>query len=55
MIRGKCNCGKKATSEWVTVTQPKRNKKFGLINTLVFCELCKPKQESINFYRIYGK
>jgi hypothetical protein len=55
MVRGKCNCGKKATSEWMVYHQPKKREKYGSCNTLIFCDKCKPKQESKNFFWIYGK
>jgi hypothetical protein len=56
MVRGRCNCGKKATSEWMVYHQPKKRKeKYGSCNTLIFCDECKPKQETSNFFWIYGK
>jgi uncharacterized protein YozE (UPF0346 family) len=55
MVRGKCNCGKKATSEWMTYHKPKKNEKYGSCNTLVFCDKCKPKTERQDFFCIYGK
>ena len=55
MVRGKCNCGKKATSEWMVFKNPKKREKYGTCNTLIFCDKCKPKQESENLVWIYGK
>lgn len=55
MVRGKCNCGKKATSEWVVYHQPNKKSKYGSCNTLIFCDKCKPKQERKDFFCLYGK
>jgi hypothetical protein len=55
MVRGKCNCGKKATSEWMVYHKPKRGEKYGSCSTLIFCNECKPKTESKDFFWIYGK
>lgn len=54
MVRGKCNCGRKAISEWVIYDKPKKEKYWGC-RTMKYCELCKPKQENENFFCIYGK
>ena len=55
MVRGKCNCGKKATSEWMVYHKPKRREKYGSCSTLIFCNICKPKTESGDFFCVYGK
>jgi len=47
-MRGKCNCGKKATSEWLAHHK-------GYCTTIKFCDLCKPKTQTKTFYIIYGK
>jgi hypothetical protein len=41
MIRGKCNCGKKATSEYLVY-----HKKYA--TTIIFCDDCKPKYPDKN-------
>ena len=48
MIPGKCNCGKRATSEWLIVAK-------GYSYTMKYCDLCKPKTEQIGLTKIYGK
>lgn len=48
MIHGKCNCGKKATSEWSI-----QNK--GTAWAMKYCDKCKPKREQIGLTKIYGK
>lgn len=55
MVRGKCNCGKKATSEWVVYHRPKSGEKYGTCTTLIFCYNCSPKTENKDFFCIYGK
>jgi hypothetical protein len=47
-MRGKCNCGKKATSEWIAYFKD-------YTTTLKFCDKCKPKYERPDFRKIYGK
>lgn len=54
-VRGECNCGKKATSEWAVFSKPKGKSKFQTCSTLIFCEKCKPKRETENFFCLYGK
>lgn len=44
-MKGKCNCGKKATSEYMV-----RHHKYGY--TLLFCDSCKPKYDTPAIYRI---
>ena len=48
MMKGKCNCGKKATSEWMIT-----NKKTCW--TMKYCDKCKPQHEQIGLVKIYGK
>lgn len=48
MMHGKCNCGKKATSEWLVV-----NNESSWSNK--YCDQCKPKQEQKGLTKIYGK
>lgn len=45
---GKCNCGKKATSEYLI-----QNK--GMVSTMKYCDKCKPKTEQDGLVKIYGK
>lgn len=45
---GKCNCGKKATSEWLI-----QNK--GTVWVTEYCDECKPKREQSGLTKIYGK
>jgi len=45
MIKGKCNCGKKATSEYLI-------KGKGVAHTIKFCNKCKPERDSEIIYRI---
>jgi len=47
-MRGKCNCGKKATGEYLI-----RDKKSAW--TIKCCDDCKPKQNTDNITLIYGK
>lgn len=47
-MRGKCNCGKKATSEW-SITN------YGTTWTMKYCDKCKPKYPDKNIQLIYGK
>ena len=44
-MRGKCNCGKKAKTEWLI---------FGknVVTTIKFCDECAPKQETKKMYKI---
>jgi hypothetical protein len=48
MMHGKCNCGKKATSEWLI-------KNRGMVRTMKYCDKCKPKREQEGLVKIYGK
>jgi hypothetical protein len=48
MVRGKCNCGKKATSEWLVQDKKKAW-------TLFFCDKCAPKNEQNGLRKIYWK
>lgn len=54
MIKGKCNCGKKATSEWITYGPFKRRNKRA-VWTNKFCDKCAPERESENMIWTYGK
>jgi hypothetical protein len=45
MTKEKCNCGKKATSEYLI-----KDKKAAW--TVKFCNECKPKRDNKNIYRI---
>lgn len=47
---GKCNCGKKATSEWLISGDR-------MFCTMKYCDKCKPKpkQEKKGLVKIYGK
>ncbi len=47
MTKGKCNCGKKAISEYLIT-----NKKEKVAWTVKFCDKCKPKRDSEIIYRI---
>jgi hypothetical protein len=47
MIYGKCNCGKKATSEWLILNK-------GTAWTMKYCNECKPKREQEGLTKIYG-
>lgn len=47
-MKGKCNCNKKATSEWLVI-----DKKTA--STLKFCDKCKPKSNTNNLILIDGK
>lgn len=48
-VKGKCNCGKKATTEWLVTQKKKKRERYGTCWTLKFCESCKPlyKQEGL--------
>jgi hypothetical protein len=48
MMKGKCNCGKKATGEYLV-----RNKKTAW--TIKLCDDCKPKLKYPELTLIYGK
>jgi hypothetical protein len=48
MMKGKCNCGKKATGEYLV-----QNKKE--THTIKLCDDCKPKLSYKNITLIYGK
>jgi len=47
-MRGKCNCGKKATSEWLIYS-----KKTAW--SMKYCDNCKPKYADKTVQLIYGK
>ena len=47
-MKGKCNCGKKATSEWLI-----QNK--GTAWTMKYCDNCKPKYKTEGLQLIDGK
>ena len=47
-MRGKCNCGKKATSEWLSRGE-------GAAWALKFCKDCAPKYNSEQLTLIHGK
>jgi hypothetical protein len=47
-MRGKCNCGVKATSEWLFQNR-------GVAWTMKYCDKCKPKYEREGLSKIYGK
>jgi hypothetical protein len=47
MVYGKCNCGKKATSEWLV-----RDTKMAW--TLKFCDKCEPKRPQTKMHKIDG-
>ena len=47
-MRGKCNCGKKATSEWLIIDA-------GMAWTMKYCDNCEPKREQDGITKIYGK
>lgn len=48
MVHGKCNCGKKATSEWLI-----EDKKTWW--TMKYCDDCSPKRKQNGLTKIYGK
>ena len=48
MMHGKCNCCKKATSEWLINDST-------MTWTMKYCDKCKPKQEQKGLVKIYGK
>jgi len=48
MMHGKCNCGKKATSEWLIQSK-------GTAWTMKYCDKCKSKREQEGLTKIYGK
>jgi hypothetical protein len=47
MVYGKCNCGKRATSEWLILNK-------GTAWTMKYCNECKPKREQEGLTKIYG-
>jgi hypothetical protein len=47
-MKGKCNCGKKATSEWII-----QNK--GVAWSMKYCDTCKPKHTTAEIQLIDGK
>lgn len=48
MMKGKCNCGKKATSEFAVVHK-------GWCSTMKYCDKCAPKYHYREMQLIYGK
>jgi len=50
-MKGKCGCGKPATSEWLIV-EPPTKKRRGSARTMKWCDACAPKQETKTMYRI---
>jgi hypothetical protein len=46
MVHGRCNCGKKATTEWLV-----QDKKMAWC--LKFCDKCSPKIEKPGLQKIY--
>lgn len=46
-IRGKCNCGQKAKSEWIVQQK-------GIAWSMKFCDNCKPKKQQSFAVKIYG-
>lgn len=53
-MNGYCNCGKKATTEWL-ITKPAKRGRCSSGSTIKLCDTCKPKHEMPNFQIIYGK
>jgi hypothetical protein len=47
-MHGKCNCGKKATSEFLITDKDSSR-------TMKFCEKCSPKHRNTFLQLIYGK
>lgn len=47
-MTGKCNCGKKATSEWIVYFKD-------YATSMKFCDNCRPKRERPDFVKTYGK
>ena len=45
MVYGKCNCGKRATSEWLIRYR-------GTISSMKYCDKCVPKRESKELTKI---
>lgn len=45
MVYGKCNCGKRATSEWLI-----RN--HNTVWSMKYCDKCEPKRESKELTKI---
>ena len=54
-MRGKCNCGKKATGEWLIRELPKKREKYGTAWTMKWCDDCKPKYFNENIQLIDGR
>lgn len=53
-MKGKCNCGKKATTEWINHT-PATKRRSGWAYSIKFCDDCRPKYETEFFHIIDGK
>lgn len=47
-MKGKCNCNKKATSEWLIYLKD-------YVTSMKFCNKCKPKLNTNNLTLIDGK
>ena len=47
-MKGKCNCGKKATSEWLTRDR-------GMAWTMKYCDNCRPARDTNYLTFMYGK
>jgi len=52
-VKGKCNCGKRATSEWL-VSHKKTKRKPGVCWTLKFCDKCTPRHFEEGLQQIDG-
>jgi hypothetical protein len=50
-MKGKCDCGKPATSEWMIIELP-TTKKRGSARTMKWCDKCKPKGGTRTIYQI---
>ena len=51
-MRGKCNCGKKATSTWIIYEPPKGKTKYGCAREISWCNDCKPSRSTETIYEI---
>lgn len=50
-MKGKCTCGKPATSEWMILELPTKRKK-GSSRTMKWCDKCKPRVETKTMYQV---
>ena len=50
MMKGKCNCGKKAVAEYLIT-----NHRSKTVWSMIYCDACKPKYTSPDIQLIYGK